>query len=137
MGLLQAPAELRTHLASKGSLLYQPAGSFLFRRGEKGKGIFLVSAGGVRLGLEEEPPAFPSRRAGPGSVLGLPATLSDAPYSLTAEVVEDSTFVHLPREALLGLLRDQHQLCFEVMRILTDELAETRAALERVKKVGV
>jgi CRP/FNR family transcriptional regulator, polysaccharide utilization system transcription regulator len=121
----------------KGSPLRQPAGSFLFRRGETGKGIFLVSTGGVRLGLEEEPPVFPSRWVGSGAVLGLPATLSDSPYSLTAQVVEDSTLVHLSREGLLGLLREQHQLCFEVMRILTDELAETRAALERVKKVGV
>ena len=137
MGLLQAPVELKSYLSAMGVPVQRPAGSFLFRRGETGKGIFLISAGEVRLGLEEEPPAFPSRRAGPGAVLGLPATLSGSPYSLTARVMEDSTFVHLSREVLLGLLREQHQLCFEVMRILTDELAETRTALERVKKVGV
>ncbi|HMK24169.1 MAG TPA: Crp/Fnr family transcriptional regulator [Terriglobales bacterium] len=134
---LQAPAELKTELTAIGTLVQRPAGAFLFRRGDAGKGIFLIAAGAVRLGLEEEPPVFPSRKIKPGAVLGLPATLSDSPYRLSAQAVDDSVFVHLSRENLLGLLRDQHHLCFHVMRILTEELAETRMALERVKKVGV
>lgn len=133
---LQAPEELKLQLMTMGTPLELAAGTFLFRRGEPVKGVFLVHAGVVRLGLEEDLPAFPSRKIGAGAVLGLPATLSDSPYSLSAQVLEDSTFVYLSRECLLGLLRDQHQLCFEVMRILTDELTETRVALERVRKVG-
>ena len=137
MVLLQAPEELKLQLKAIGTPVHCSAGEFLFRRGEAVKGIFLVLAGAVRLGLEEEPTAFPSRRIGPEAVLGLPATLSNSPYSLSAEVLEDASFVYLSREGLLGLLRDQHQLCFQVMRILTDELTETRVALERVRKVGV
>jgi CRP-like cAMP-binding protein len=137
MVLLQAPGEFKAQLSRLGTLVHRPAESFLFQRGEECKGIFLISEGVVQLGLEEEPPAFPSRRVGPGAVLGLPAALSASAYSLSAKVIEDSTFVHLSREGLLGLLREQHQLCFQVIRILTDELADTRSALERVKKVGV
>jgi CRP-like cAMP-binding protein len=136
MVLLQAPAEFKTQLLKMGEVVHCPSATYLFRRGEAGKGIFLISAGSVRLGLDEAPAVFPSRRIGPGAVLGLPATLSGSAYSLSAEAVEDSTFVHVSREELLSLLREQHQLCFEVMRILTDELTATRDALERVKKVG-
>lgn len=136
MVLLEAPSELRVQLANVGRAMLCPAGEVLFRRGDPVKGVFLICAGEVRLGLEHETAAFPSRLAEPGSVLGLPATLSNLPYSLTAEVLQDSKLIFVPQEDLLGLMREQHHLCFQVMRILTEELAATRIGLERVRKVG-
>ena len=135
MVLLEAPSELRIHLANVGQAISCPAGTFLFRRGDGVKGVFLICSGTIRLGLEHDPAVFPSRVAEPGSILGLPATMSDSPYSLTAEVLEDCKVIFVPRETLLGLMRDHHDLCFDIMRILTDELAATRIGLERVRQV--
>jgi len=136
MVLLEAPSELRIRLANVGQAIGCSAGTFLFRRGEGVKGVFLVCSGTVRLGLEHDPTAFPSRLAEPGSILGLPATMSNSPYSLTAEASEDCKLIFVSRESLLGLMRDHHNLCFAIMRILTDELAATRIGLERVRKVA-
>jgi CRP-like cAMP-binding protein len=136
MVLLEAPSELRLRLAAVGTAIRCSAGEFLFRRGDPLKGVFLICSGAVRLGLEHDPVSFPSRVAEPGSVLGLPATLSGSPYSLTAEALEESKLIFVSQESLLGLMRDQHNLCFDVMRILTEELAATRVGLERVRKVG-
>jgi CRP-like cAMP-binding protein len=133
MEALIAPEELKHHLESVGSKLEKPCGTFLFRRGDNVSGVFLVSQGTIRLGLERDPRGFPSRRIGPGSVVGLPATLSNSPYSLTAEVLEDAQLVFVPAERLLTLLRERPQLCFDVMSILTEELTQTRTALERVR----
>jgi CRP-like cAMP-binding protein len=136
MGTLLAPDELKAQLIAVGSRTHSTRGTFLFHRGDAVTGIFLIFTGAVRLGLEEEPAAFPSRHAGPGSVLGLPAALSNALYSLSAEVLEDSELVYLPRQRLLDLLRDKPELCMLVIEILTEELTQTRTALERVRRAG-
>jgi CRP-like cAMP-binding protein len=134
MGALIAPETLKQHLESIGTKLEKSPGTFLFRRGEEVAGIFLVSQGKIRLGLERDPRGFPSRTLGPGSVVGLPATLSHSPYSLTAEVLEDAELVFVAVPKLLNLLRDKPDLCFDVMNILTEELTQTRTALEQVRK---
>jgi CRP-like cAMP-binding protein len=136
MSALTVPKELQQHLESVGKNLAKPRGALLFQRGEHVAGVFLVARGTVRLGLESDPRGFPSRRLGPGSVVGLPATLSNSPYSLTAEVLEDSEVVFVPAPILLDLLREKPQLCFDVMSILAEELTQTRAALECVKTVS-
>lgn len=77
---------------------------------------------------------FPCAASAPRSLLGLPATLSDSQYSLTAEVVEESGFIYVPRPRLLDLLREKPELSFHVMAMLTEELTETPTAIERTRK---
>ena len=134
METLIAPEELKTQLVAVGSRIQATRGTFLFRRGDAVTGIFLILSGAVRLGLDEDPTAFPSRQVRPGSVLGLPATLSNSHYSLSAEVLENSELIYLSRQQLLDLLRDKPNLCLLVIDILTEELTQTRVALERVRK---
>jgi CRP-like cAMP-binding protein len=132
MGTLIAPEPLKAQLESAGSAVQKEKGTFLFRRGDAAAGVYLVVRGEIRLGLERDPRGFPSRLIGEGSVLGLPSTLSNSPYSLTAEVMESSRLIFVAAERLRQLLRDQPQLCFDVMTILTEELTQTRAALEQL-----
>jgi CRP-like cAMP-binding protein len=134
MGTLLAPEALKEQLEIIGSPIKKPRGSFLFRRGDEVSGVFLISQGAIRLGLERDLPGWPARHLGPGSVVGLPATLSDMPYSLTAEVLEESELVHVPRPRLLELLREKPELCFHIMAILSEELTQTRAAIEHTRK---
>lgn len=137
MGTLVAPEELKAHLIATGRSIERGRGTYLFRRGDPVNGIFLVAEGVVRLGLDGNPASFPWREVGAGSVVGLPATLSDSNYTLTAEVVEDSRLIFLPRQTLVELLRQKPELCFQVMNILTEELTQTRGALEQVRKASV
>ena len=132
MDTLVAPDSLKTQLESVGSKIQKEKGAFLFRRGDEARGVYLILSGKIRLGLERDPRGFPSRLIGEGSVLGLPSTLSNSPYSLTAETMEDARMCFVPSDNLRQLLRDKPQLCFDVMNILTEELTQTRAALERL-----
>ena len=134
MGSLNAPEELRRQLEVVGTTVESERGTFLFRRGDQVSGVFLIAGGTVRLGLEKDARAFPSRCLGPGAVIGLPAALSDSTYSLTAEVVEDARLIFIPRDCLLNLLGETPSLCFHAMNLLSEELVETRQALERVHK---
>jgi CRP-like cAMP-binding protein len=112
MGTLVAPDGLKAHLITSGTSIERARGTYLFRRGEPVTGIFLITEGVVRLGLDGNPASFPSREVGLGSVVGLPATLSDSSYSLTAEVVEDCRLTFLSRQSLLELLRKNLSCAF-------------------------
>jgi CRP-like cAMP-binding protein len=129
MGLLPAHHELKQCLTETGSRMHFGQGDLLFQRGDEVRGVFLILSGQVRLGLGDKSNAVPARDLGPGAILGLPATLSDSPYSLTAEVLAQAEVVYLSRPAMLELLSTRSRVCFEVMNLLSEELAETRNAL--------
>src|SRR5579871_944469 len=69
-------------------------GSFLFQRGENCRGAFVVKSGVVKVSIRSHDAGF-DRVARAGSVLGLPATMSGKPYSLDAEVLEESRIVQV------------------------------------------
>lgn len=122
-------AELRERLEEMASSSAKPAGTVLFRRGDSVSGVFLIEKGKAKLTLGESS-AYPPRKLGPGSILGLPATLAGAPYSLTAEVVEDAQVGFIPRDTILEFLRANPLFCFQVTQILGEELSEMRTATE-------
>ncbi|HEY6122918.1 MAG TPA: cyclic nucleotide-binding domain-containing protein [Pyrinomonadaceae bacterium] len=123
--------ELQTELEHLGTIVLKPAGSFLFRRGDEASGVFLIRSGRISLALDYETPVYPARLLGPGAVTGLPATVSGNPYSLTAKVVEDSELGFVPRAQVVECLKNKPWLCFQVMDILSDEIADIRSAFKR------
>jgi len=79
-----------------------PKGKVLFQQGEAGRGVFLLREGKVRLSLHAAGRKKLSYRiAGPGNILGFPATLSNAPYSLTAENIADCELGFAPAEDVI------------------------------------
>ena len=129
MANLMISDDLSTQLGELASELTKPAGTLLFRRGDPVSGIFLIRNGKVKLWLDGEDHAYPPRILGPGSVLGLPATLSGSPYSLTAEVTEKAKLAFVPRDVLVNFLRRNASFCFQLMGTLSDEISDMRAAL--------
>jgi CRP-like cAMP-binding protein len=109
----------------------KPRGSVLFRRGDAVIGLFLIRSGRVSLVLEDARAAFPPRILGAGSVVGLPATVAGSPYSLTAEVIDDAELAFVPRPAVNDCLKQNPQLCFEGMDMLSGEISGTRRAIKR------
>ncbi|MGH9644706.1 MAG: Crp/Fnr family transcriptional regulator [Terriglobales bacterium] len=107
-------------------------GAVLFRRGDAARGLYLICSGRVGVSLEPESLLYPPKIIGPGSVLGLPATVAGSPYSLTAEVMDKAEVAFIPRAAMLNCLATNQPLCFEVMELLSGEISSTRAVLKRV-----
>ena len=122
--------ELRHQIQRISTPVSKSNGTVLFRRGDKVAGVFLIRRGKVSLGLDCETKLYPTRVLGAGSIVGLPATVSGAPYSLTAIVVEDAELDFVPREKVLECLRERPQLCFEVMDMLSGEIVEIRSAMK-------
>ncbi len=133
MAGLLVPPLLQSELNRVASVSREKKGTILFRRGEAGKGVFLVLRGKVDLQLDGKVSVYPTRTLGRGSILGLPATLSGGAYSLGATLSEDAELGFVSREAFLELLATDSNLCFEAMHILGNEIAAIRSALVSTK----
>lgn len=108
-------------------------GKVLFQQGEAGRGVFLLREGKVRLSLRAAGrKKLRYRIAGPGTILGVPSTLSHAPYSLTAENLADCELGFAPAEDVINLLTKRSDLCFQAVEIVAHEvriLRKRQAAL--------
>ena len=123
--------EFQVELERLAKVVLKPKGAILFRRGDDVTGVYLIRRGRISLGLDYESPVYPARTLGPGAVAGLPPSISGNAYSLTAEVVEDSELAFVPREAVVACLRKNPFLCFQVMDLLSDEIADIRSAFKQ------
>jgi CRP/FNR family transcriptional regulator len=106
--------------------------SVLFRRGDAPCGVFLVYQGAVRVWLDGTEGVLPGRIVGPGCLVGLPATMSGDPYSLTAQISEDAELGYVTRKQFLQLLRDDVSLSMHVIALLSDEIQCMRSAFRKV-----
>jgi len=109
-------------------------GQVLFQQGDAGRGVFLVCKGKLMLSMHprSDKKQLSCQAIGPGHMLGLPATLSPAPYSLTAEGLEDCQLGFVPAEEVVDLLSKRSDLCFHAVKMMAHEvrrLRKTQAAL--------
>lgn len=119
-------SKLYAHLRQVSIPTCKPKGTTLFRTGEPAKGAFLIRSGQVRLSLGEAPSVYPSRVLGPGNVIGLPASFSGEPYSLTAKTEKDCSVDFIPRGRLVSLFRQNPDIGYQIVRILSEEISDMR-----------
>ena len=96
--------DLPTLLEQHCEKICKPKGTVLFRRGEKAFGVLLVLSG--RVSLDAGIDKVPARSYGAGALVGLPATLTKANYSMTAPVTEDAELGFLSPQTLDSLMQD-------------------------------
>lgn len=124
-------ADLCKELQNIGTPMIKTKGTALFQAGQCADGAFLVRSGRVRLSSDHSP-LYPGRSIGPGSVVGLPATFSGEPYSLTAMAECNCRLDFIPRARLLDLLRCNPAVGFHVVRILSEEIFQMRKAAKKM-----
>ncbi len=125
---------ISSQLQAIGEPVLKKKGTVLLRAGEPGRGAFLIKSGLVEMTLAANPKLYPGRRLGAGKVIGLPATFSGAPYSLTAECATNCRLYFIPRQSLLELLRHDPAAGFQIVRILREEIFRMRKSAGRVPK---
>jgi CRP-like cAMP-binding protein len=101
------------------------AGTILFRQGQHAKGVFLVLHGRVALSSGDDPVRI-TRIAEKGSLLGMPASIRDIPYSLTAEAVTNVQYCHLSVAKFRKMLSTNTALGLSVVNILAEEISVLR-----------
>ncbi len=124
---LQASADLQQELRKISMPVRLTESSLLFEQGEKPKGVFLVEKGSVALTLKlARGRTVYERNVGKGSVLGLPATVNDTAYSLTARALCDVNLAFAPRENLIETMNKNISLTIEILKVLSQEVQAMR-----------
>ena len=117
--------------AARRTLVRAP--SILFAQGDTAKGVYIVCKGSVRLFIRNPVTGKITfdRTSGPGSLLGLPAVFGDKPYSMSAEVLEETELGFIPRKEFLELMEKDGKLCMLCLQVLSDEVRIARNAAAR------
>jgi CRP/FNR family transcriptional regulator, cyclic AMP receptor protein len=112
-----------------------PKGATLFVEGQAGRGVFIICSGRVKLSTSSiDGKTLIVRLSEPGEVLGLPSTVTDTPYELTAEVVEPAQANFVSKHDFLGFLRDHGEVALRVAQ----QLGQTyRAAVAEMRTIGL
>jgi len=106
----------------------------LFRRGEKAFGMFLVIRGTVSLDFGVDASTALANVCNPGTLVGLPATLSRTNYSMTATVTEDAQLGFLTPRDLVSLLHQQPELRQHLLTILSAKVAHTEEVTKALRQ---
>jgi CRP/FNR family transcriptional regulator len=101
-----------------------PAGSVLMQQGSTGAGLFVITAGHVKITKEVDPDRLELdlATAGPGDVLGEMALLDDLPRSATVTAIEDVTALLLPIWDFRAVLREHPDIALKLLATLTHRL---------------
>ena len=134
--ILRASEELRSRLEAVGESESYPSAHVLFHEGSKSVGVYLVCKGKVRMSVRGLPNL--DRDFAAGSLLGLPASFTGHPYSLTAVTLTEAEVVHVPRQRFLKLMRERPDLCREATDMLGREVTFIQSALtERRRQLAL
>ncbi len=96
-----------------------PAGRVLFTTGEECRGLYMIESGRVRIyRTNPEGREQVIHIDGPGRAVAELPLFDGGPYPASAETIEDSRLVFLPREAFEYLYRSQPDIAQAIIRTL-------------------
>jgi CRP-like cAMP-binding protein len=102
----------------------------LFNQDEPAAGVYIVHAGAATLTMTaKDGTRIFSIPAMPGSLLGLPALISNQPYSLTAVAHEGARVSFVGRTEFFGLVQADPLLSLKMLEVLAAEVRTARQAL--------
>src|SRR5580704_5504293 len=102
------PKDALAGLDAISSTATYPKGAVLFVEGQEPRGVFILCTGKVKL-----------FGAAANEIIGLPSTLSEKPYEVTAEVLEPTQANFIRRDAFLGFLRQHGDAALKVAEMLS------------------
>jgi CRP-like cAMP-binding protein len=116
------PEPILKILKANEKLIKYKKGQLIFHEGAYATGIYYVKKGMVKkytLGFEGREHIF--YLCNEGELLGYHALLSNEPYSDSAETIEDSEIVFIPKDDFLKALNESHQLTHKILKSLSHE----------------
>ncbi|GCE28004.1 hypothetical protein KDA_34880 [Dictyobacter alpinus] len=100
------------------------AGSVIIAQGDTGVGLYIVTAGNVRITRNKDADRGDEDLGtqGPGSVLGEMSLLDDLPRSATATAVDDVTALLVPVWEFRSFLRNHPDVSLKLLSVLSRRL---------------
>ena len=109
---------VREPLLSEAFIRRVAADEWLFRQGEPGDALYVISSGRFEVVREEPAPAAVLRQLGAGAAIGELALLTGAPRSATVHALRDSELVVVRREEMLRLLHESQPFAIALTQAL-------------------
>lgn len=113
-------------------------GTVLFTENSPSTGLFCITQGKVKLvksGINGKEALL--RILGPGDLLGIIGILTDEPYSVTAQTMEESVICFIQKPFFKNLLHTNADLAMGVMQKLSVELSESENKLSDMTNKNV
>jgi CRP/FNR family transcriptional regulator, anaerobic regulatory protein len=102
----------------------------LFRQGEPAAGLYILHQGIVTLSVvSRSGESLYAAQALPGSLLGLPAVVSEKPYTLTATARTGAEISFLNRGVFTQLMLSRPQLSARILQVLAAQVRSARYGL--------
>ncbi len=101
-----------------------PAGTVLFREGDRGQTMYVIRAGKVNIQKHIGTDEITLAVLGPGEFFGEMALLEGLPRSAGATVAEDALLIELEQNAFAAMVRRNGEIALRVMRRLSSRLRE-------------
>lgn len=134
---LPTTPDLWSALEAVKSVRYYEAGDVLFEQGQPAQGIFMIQKGQVRVWMPDGARQnVLASSAGPGTMLGLSETLSEGPHKFSAVALVQTEVGFVPAQALMKFLREHHEVCLQVVRMLSEDLHRLYHRFQRVKMLN-
>jgi CRP/FNR family cyclic AMP-dependent transcriptional regulator len=122
--------ELIEMLDSQASPICCDEETVLFRQGDPPVGIYVLKSGSVTLSMTSQVNSEAlSLDARPGSLLGLPAVIGEAPYTLTALAQPGACLSYVSRETFAHIMGHDRAAALKVLRVLAAEVRSARTAI--------
>jgi CRP/FNR family transcriptional regulator len=125
-----AQGELQPLLSSAHGVRFLP-GEMIFEEGDIADGLYLVTAGAVRVTTANQRGDVLLATMGANDVLGEMGVLDGAPRSATAVAVDHCTAYFVPGERFLDTLEISTRLCVRLLALLTERLRLANEPLKR------
>jgi len=110
-------------------------GTMLFLEGQHPRGVFVLCMGKAKLSTSSrEGKTIITKIADAGDVLGLNAAVSNAPYEVTAEMMEPGQANFIPREPLIIMMREFPEVGLRIAEQLNRNYF---AAHEEIRTLGL
>jgi CRP/FNR family transcriptional regulator, cyclic AMP receptor protein len=101
----------------------------LFRQGDSPLGLFILNKGEVALSMTTaDGEEFISFEVTNGALLGLPALISNQPYTLTALARDGASLSFVSREDFEAVVKSDPRLSLKVLQVLAAEVRTARTA---------
>ena len=114
--------------------LHVPAGTVIFRQGDPGEEMFVISEGRVRLTLGGHGHEKEIAVLGPGDFFGELSLLSGMARTATAETIEESTLLAIGRDVFAMMVQDDLDIVFRMFNIQGQRLRQTNEPIQQLSQ---
>lgn len=108
-----------------------PPNTIIFSEGEPAEGFYIIDSGRVKVfKLSPEGKEYVLHTFESGEMFAEAAMFSGTSYPASAETMQNTTLMYLPKEAFLGLIRKYPELSFKMLGSLSIRLRKFAGIIE-------